>query len=193
MKTTFPSATGQRLQAFFGGLGYLSLLFLWLWAAILLVPPLFKLPLVNDLVLPRTEPQVETPPSALEVPPIVVGSAVAFSLIIVIIGLIAAARTPKVVANTTSRTIHRTARTAAQKVQPQPKDEMALFRLSERFVWYAKLGLIFVGYGLCCLAALVTRELAPQLILVVASFLAIWPLIWFSAQRLVTRGNQAAY
>lgn len=189
-----PKSSINRWQKIFGVLGYLSLMMLWLWAAILLIPPLLKVPPVNDLVIPQSDQRASRFEAPSEVPPAIVGIAVGFSAIIVIVGMIMAARAPKTLSVMTSRTIHRTASTAAKRMyRPTSTPEKTVFQLSERLVWYCKLGLITVGYGLCLLAAWLTNDLHPQIIVVIASYLAIWPFVWFGVQRLATQKGQSAF
>ncbi len=177
----------QRFATVFGALGYIAVLLEWLWVVTLTVPWLIEDKDIKKFFLMST-PTAEPVHSAWVAPaPIVIVFTVILSVIIVVLGIWAAAKAPKRLVKITSRTTHTAAEKIALRITyhhhlPVKK----LFVLTERIVRLIKLGLVTVPVLLVWLVTLyVPVELDSSLVLFVGAYLAIWPLVWFSLQAIL--------
>lgn len=181
-------ATRQRLMRICGTLGYLSASLLWLWAAVLVLPWLLAQQGVKQVITPPQNTQHSMIEFHYEAPPTWMIYVVLFiAFLVTILGIWAALKAPKSIVETATKTTHHAAEQLAVNMthhQPQPQKRVA--RLTATIEFYLKIGLVVIALIIIALASqLIPQSLEHSLALIVGAFLGIWPLVWFSLQRML--------
>lgn len=171
-------------------LGVLSLVLVWLWGAILLLPIFLKNDSVNEFLHPTSSQQpVVKPLVTIEAPPTwLVFVIVAVSFLVVFAGVWAMLRAPKEVVRVSERATNATAtRIVNQVADHRPLNKNQRFVLSQRIIFILKLAASLLGALLAVIGAYMTdqRAIDRDVALVTALFLSVWPLLWFSVEYII--------
>jgi len=169
----------------FGGLGYISLIFQWLWAGVIFLPSLFENETIQNLFLPQ-EPSAkpvpqDVPSGDISIVALVLG--VTVTVVVLVITVIILLRLPKAVASvgkkTTTTVAHVVIPTISHHKKLTPKKEKLL---TAQLVRIIKFVAALLPMGLLAFIYAVDTELSTNVVLLVGAVLAMVSFVWFSLE-----------
>lgn len=184
-----------RLANTFGGLGYLSLCFQWLWAGAALLPPLLENESVRKFLIPEPS-QTIAPPQPLEsaFSPLLLLLAIIITIVVVLISVIILIRLPVAIAKTGKKTVQSTATAIVPIVTHHQKIPLKKQRiLTARIIKYIKFALCITPILLLFIFINVAAsQISNELLIFIEATLTIGSLLWFSLQYLTARWQKIA-
>ncbi len=184
-----------RLANTFGGLGYISLCFQWLWAGAALLPLLLENDSVRSFLIPEPT-QTIAPPQPLEsaLSPLLLLLAIIVTIVVVLISAVILIRLPVAIAKTGKKTVQSTATAIVPIVTHHQKIPVKKQRiLTARIIKYIKFVLCITPIILLFIFTRVaTGQISNELLIFIEAILTIGSLLWFSAQYLTARWRKIA-
>lgn len=172
----------------FGMFGYLFCLASWAWTGILYIPMLLANKQIEDFLLPAPSQDPVTPMSSEPISPIMVFFALAVTVIVILLTIIALLRAPITIAKTGKTVTTKAADSVVPLVthgkQLPPAEKR---RLTALLVKIVKLLLVVLPVGIASIGAVVELPLPFEVIMFISSLLALIATFWFSAQYIFAR------
>lgn len=172
----------------FGSLGYLFCLCLWGWLALLYVPMLFENEYIEQLLIPSQSQPIVAPTAPTEASPLMIGSAVIITIVVLITTIVIILRTPIVVAKTGKTITTKAAHSALPLItRGHPIPAAKQRRLTAQLIKLTKLIALLLPVALGSVGQFFSLPLPFDLVMLVTSTLALITLLWFSLQYSVAR------
>jgi hypothetical protein len=170
----------------FGTFGYISCLLQWLFVALLYLPLLLDNKQFKNFLLPENTEQV-TPVVTTAPSPILIGLAIIFTVIMLIVTMVLIIRAPISIARTGKAVTVKAADAIVPLVVHRPVPAAKKRSLTRRLIKAIKLGMIVIPFLLILASVFIATPLPQDVIIFVGAALAIGSLLWFSAQYLSAR------
>lgn len=179
-----------RLANTFGGLGYLSLCFQWLWVGAALLPSLLENESIRTFLIPDpSQPIITSQPLESTLSPILLLLSIIITVVVVLVSAIILIRLPIAIAKTGKKTVQSTAEAIIPVVTHHHK-----LPARKRRILTAKI-IKYIKFTLCILPILllfifisfVTSQISNELLVLIEAILTIGSLLWFSLQYLTAR------
>lgn len=167
----------------FGSLGYMSCLALWGWAGMMYVPILLENKSVERLLLPSASEEIVTPAIPTEASPLLAAVAIGVTAVLLIITVIVLLRAPVTIART-GKTVTSKAATSALPLiaRGKPLTPANKRLMTAGLIKLTKLLLATIPVAFGFLGLIVKTPLPFDVSMLVSSVLALFAVVWFSAQ-----------
>ncbi len=185
--STSPRTPALAFANAFGALGYMSLIFQWAWALLLLSYPYIESGEMSAFLLPKHQQPPATAATPEPVSPLLTILAIIVTAFVLALTIFVIVRLPKTIGLQGSKAAKATARTVIPILtHHQPISKKERIRLSYRLVMLLKGIAIILPL---CTIPFATRAipLPHSLIVAVTIFCATCSVIWFGLQYLVAR------
>lgn len=186
MTTSHRTHRSQTAANAFGALGYLSLLFQWMWSLILLAYPVITDP--NSTLLQHSaRPTIPSPTTQIDVNPFMAGLLIIITMIILGFAVITIVRLPKTIGKTGARLTRSTTNLILPAITHHEPIAPARRRLlSFKIILALKAALILLPL-ISLLFAPAIPELTRTAGFVVGAFCAIGSSLYFAIQYIIAR------
>lgn len=184
-----------RLANTFGGFGYLSLCFQWLWVGAALLPSLLENESIRTFLIPDPgQPAITSQPLESTFSPILLLLSVIITVVVVLVSAIILIRLPVAIAKTGKKTVQSTAEAIIPVVTHHHKLPAKKRRvLTAKIVKYIKFTLCILPILLLLIfISLATGQISNELLIFIEAILTIGSLLWFSLQYLTARLQKVA-
>lgn len=188
------SPKNAKLANIFGGLGYLSVIFQWLWTVLILLPSILNNQMVKDFITPTpASGQAASMPRFDGDSIIIMGIAIIFTVAILALTVFILIRLPFKLVEASKKTVDTTVRTTIPIVTHHKQITQKEQReLSYKLKIIVKLILILLPLGMLISVFFISVPLESAIIFLIGGFFAITSLIWFIMQYFIGRivGNK---